>query len=1049
MHMRKLLLTVAAFLLFAGTLLAQKTVTGTVRDDKGTPIPNASVVVKGTTTGTVTRADGTYSLTVPANATTLVFSSVDMEPIEVTIGSQTTISPSLKATSSTMQEVVVVGYGVQQKKAFTGAASKVDVKEFANLITPSIDKQLAGRAAGVQVTNQSGLINQPARIFIRGVNSINQSTSPLFVVDGIPIITGNLAGTTNSNALADINPADIESMEVLKDGSATAIFGSRAAGGVILITTKKGAKGRAKVNYDGFVGFSSVLKRFDLLNAEEFVLIANEKLANVSTAAAATPLAPRAFMDAQGTNTDWQKEAFIDNAVVQNHTLSLQGGSEKTGYYFSLNYSDQQGTIKSNKSKALRIRLNLDHEVNKFLKIGNNLSVSRVEDRDQNNGSNSLSGAIASSLRLLPNVSPYSTTTASGYNITYPSSNAMFPGANTQSIDDNFTNVAFTLAKNKFYSDKYRILNNVYAEISPAKGLKFRSQASADMLSDYSFQAWDPRHGDGFSNIGLAYNVTQNFLRAVWQNYFNYNLRVQDHSIFLTAGHEVQTQTTKWFSAQGVNLADLFFIRENVISGSAGTPSIGGNYTKSGFESLFGRLNYDFKNKYFFQASIRRDGQSSLAPDRRYGVFPGASVGWRLSEEGFWKGNPFLSKWFNEVKFRGSYAKVGNTLSGSPFLTTFSPAPYGNINGLALSGIGNNLLEWETSSKYDIGVELGLLNNRITLTGDWFLNDVNNLVIAVPTPYSAGIPGNSIQQNIGALRNRGIELSISADVIRGKDFNWAINANYSNVRNKITKLYELSGNAVQFIQNGNYNLIKVNEPINIIYGYQYAGVNTANGNPMYYKANGQLVQQNFRPGGSIGGFFNANSKDDGTLGAATSMTFADRVKLGQGIPVWFGAVTNSFAYKQFGFEFMLRYSGGNKIMNTTRQEALMNQSFQNNGKEILNRWTTPGQVTDVPRLFYGQGNNINQTNIAISRFVEKGDYLRLQNVALTYNFNSQNLQRFTNGYIQTLKFYVQGQNLHVWTKYTGADPDNISSGGIDQSVSPQVKTISVGLNLGF
>jgi TonB-linked SusC/RagA family outer membrane protein len=919
------------------------------------------------------------------------------------------------------------------------------VKEFANLITPSVDKLLAGRATGVQVTNSSGLVNAPARIFIRGVNSINQSTGPLFVVDGIPIISGNLAATTNSNALGDINPSDIESLEVLKDGSATAIYGSRAAAGVVLITTKKGSKGKAKVNYDGFVGYSSVLKKWDLLNAEEFVMIANEKLANVSP----NGLAPRAFMDAESTNTDWQKEAYVNNAMVQNHTLSLQGGGDKTTYYFSLNYTQQQGTIVSNKNKAYRLRFNLDHEVNKFVKFGNNLTVSRQEDEDQNNGSNSLSGAIASALRLLPNVSPYSKTTATGYNINFPAANSMSPGANTQSIDDNFSNVAFTLKNNRQYSDKYRLIDNFYVELSPVKGLKFRSQASADMLNDYSFQKWDPRHGDGYSNLGYVYNADQNFLRYVWQNYFNYNLKVRDHGFYVTGGHELQSTLTKWLSASGVNISDLFFLKENVISGSAATPSIGGNYTKAGFESLFGRFNYDYKNKYFLQASIRRDGQSSLALDKRYGTFPGFSVGWRPSEEGFWKSSTVLSKWINEAKIKGSYAKVGNTLGGFPYLSTFGTAPYGNISGIAVNAIGNSDLQWETSQKYDAGIELGLLNNKITLTADWFLNDVDNLVIAVPTPFSAGIPGNSISQNIGSLQNRGIELSIGASVVNHKDFSWYVNANYSKVKNKITKLYEVNGEEVEYIQNGSYNLIKVDNPYNIIYGYKYAGVNTANGNPMYYKADGTLVQQNFRSGASIGGFFVTKGKDDGTLGAASSMGFADRTDLGQGIPTWFGAITNIFNYKGFGLDFMFRYSGGNKIMNTTKQEALMNQSFQNNGKEILQRWTTPGQVTDVPRLYYGQGNNINQNSIAISRFVESGDYIRLQNVALSYSLDRQLLQKMTNGYIQSIKFFAQGQNLYVWTKYSGADPDNITSGGIDQSVSPQVRTISFGLNVGF
>ncbi len=1039
--MRKLFLLLFGVVFFAASALAQRTITGKVTDEKGAAVANASVIVKGTTTGTTSKADGTFSLSIPANARVLVISSVDMLTQELNIGSQSSFDVVLKGEDKVMQEVVVVGYGTQQKKAFTGSASKVDAKEFANLITPSIDKQLAGRAAGVQVTNQGGLVNTPARIFIRGINSISQNTQPLFVVDGVPIISGNLAATTNSNALGDINPADIENIEVLKDGSATAIYGSRAAAGVVLITTKKGTKGRAKVTYDMSLGFSNVLKRFDLLNAEEFVVISNEKFANAG-------VAPRAGVNPGGVNTDWQSESLIDNALVQNHNLSFQGGSAKTTFYFSANYTKQQGVVKTNQNIAYRIRMNLEHELNNFIKIGNNLTVSRQVDRDQNNGSNALSGSIASALRLLPNVAAYNPLHPTGFNISFPAANSIPVGPNSASVDDNFTNVAFTLANNKFTSDKYRIINNAFIELSFTKRLKFRSVGSADFFDDYSFQSLDPRHGDGFSSGGIAFNSNQNQLRYVWQNYFNYNLTGRKHSLYLTAGHEVQSQTNKFLQAQGASVADFFFLKENLISGSASTQTVGGGYSKASFESLFGRINYDFKNKYFFQASIRRDGQSSLAKDKRYGNFPGYSFGWRISEEGAWKDNKFLSKWFPEVKLKYSYAKVGNTLGGFPYLSaTFGPALYGGLNGITLNFIGNPALQWETSAKIDVGAEISMLNNRINMTFDWFKNDVDNLVLAVPTPASAGIPGNSISQNIGQLENKGIEFSIDVSIFRKKDFNWDFNFNYSNVKNKITKLYDINGVPVPFIQNGAYNLIRVGDPINIIYGYRSAGVNTANGNPMYYKADGRLVQHNI----ANNTFYYITGPNDGstTPANATTMTFGDRQNLGQGIPVYFGAFTNNFRYKQFELEVMFRYSGGNQIMNVTRQEALMSNSFHNNGREILQRWQKPGDVTNVPRLRWGQSNNINQNGLAISRFVESGDYLRLQNVVLSYTFDKNLISRVFKGYVDNVKFYLQGQNLHVWTDYSGADPDNITAGGIDAAVAPQIRTISFGLSVGF
>jgi TonB-linked SusC/RagA family outer membrane protein len=1049
--MRKLLIMAIATLFAVIQAQAQKTITGTVTDDKGIPIPNASVTVKGANIGTVTKQDGTFSLIVPASGKVLVFSSVDMSPLEVIIGEATTISPSLKPVENILAEVVMVGYGSQQKKAFTGSSSKVDVKEFANLMSPSVDKQLAGRATGVQVTNSGGTINTPARIRIRGIQSITGNNNPLIVIDGIPIIpTLDPSAVFHSNALADINPADIESIDVLKDGSATAIYGSRAATGVILITTKKGTKGRAKVNYETTLGFSSALKKFDLLNAEEFKLIANEKLTNAGQAirAGVTPSADTA-------DTDWQSEVMNKNAFVNNHTLSLQGGSDKLTYYLSLNYSNQKGVIIANYNKAYRVRMNLEYEINKFIKIGNNLSVSRQEDGGYNEGSNALGGAIASSLRLLPNVSPYNPHNITGFNVTYPAANQMDKGPNASTIDDNFSNVAYTLRKDKYYSDKYRIIENGFIEISPVKGLKLRSVAGVDMLNDYSYQGQNPFHGDSYGK-GYNYNASQNWLRLTSSNYFNYDRTIQGHSFFLTGGYEVSKQTYKASAAEGTPVSDPFFIGANIITNSNGVQKVYGGYDNVGFTSLFGRINYDYKNRYFAQASIRKDGQSALAPGKKYGTFPGYSIGWRLSQESFWKNSATLNKWFNEVKIKASYAKVGNTLTGYPYLSTFDAALYGNLGGLAPSGVGNADLKWETSSKYDVGIEVGLLNNRFSLIADWFLNDVDNLVLNVPQPLSAGLVGSYdlnggiIAQNIGTLRNRGLEFSLSGNIINSKDFKWDFNINYSKVKNEITSLYSVGGVPVPYIANGAYNIIRVGDPINIIYGFHYAGVNAQNGNPMWFRADGQLIQYNLTPSlGTVGNFYLAD-KNSPTLGAAASApSTADKVNLGQGVPTWFGGFTNSLTYKQFGLEFMFRYSGGNKIMNYTRQEALFNMSFQNNGKEILNRWTTPGQITDVPKLYYGLAANMNSTSNATSRFVEKGDYLRLQNVVLSYTVNPASLEKLTGKYITGIKVYAQAQNIYVWTKYKGADPDNISALGVDAAVVPQLRTISFGLSVGF
>ena len=1036
--MRNLLVLLAFGLLSTTVAFAQNTkkVTGKVTDENGKVLSGVTVSVGAVKT--TSDDNGNYSLQVPTGSSTIKFSIVGYSDADLKIGSKNTIDARLNAETNQLSEVVVVGYGVQQKKAFTGSASKIDAKEFSQLVTPSVDRQLAGRAAGVQVVAGGGDVGAPARIRIRGVNSVSQNQSPLIVVDGVPFISGNIAAATNSNALGDINPNDIENIEVLKDGSATAIFGSRAANGVIMITTKKGSKsGAMKVNYDATFGFTSPFKTYDLLNNAQFVEIANEKRTNTGVTGWAAP--------GDGQTYDWQRLVMRDNTPTSQHNLSFSGGTAKSTYFFSLNYSDQKGILISNANKSYRIRFNFDHEINKFIKVGNNLTLSKQVDNDQNNGSNALSGGIASALRMLPNVNPFNPDHPSGYNIRFPQLNQVGLGPNSNPVDDNFTNPLFTLTQNRYESDKLRVNNNLYVELSPMKGLKIRSAFNYDFLNDYSTVALSPVHGDGFSSLGNIQNVGQQVQRMVWQNYMNYNTTLfNDHNVYLTAGHEVQEDISKFISGSLQQLSDPFFLQKNVISGSGALQFASGGYGMSGFQSLFGRLNYDFKNKYFVQGSVRRDGQSSLAPTNRFGVFPGASVGYRISEEGFWKQNQFLNKTFSDVKLKGSYAIVGNQLGGFPYLSTFGSAAYGNIPGLAPNLVGNAALQWERSKKLDVGLELGLFNNRFTFVADWFLNDIDQLVFAVPTPNSAGIPGNSISQNVGTARNNGLEFALSGDIIRGKDFNWGFNANFTTLENKITSLYSVGGVPVTTIP-GAYNRIETGQSLNYLWGWQYVGVNTQTGNPMYSKANGTLVQRNT----TNGTFFTAADMNDGNMTTSNPLTDADRVNLGNSLPTYFGAVTNNFRYKNFSLEFMIRFQGGNKIMNITRQEALLSQNFHNNGTEIMNRWKAPGDVTDVPRLRYAQSATVNQTGAAISRFVESGDFVRLQNVVFSYAFSNQSLSKFSNGYIKNARVFAQGQNLFMLTNYSGLDPDNASQSGIDNAVSPTLRILSVGLNVGF
>lgn len=1032
MHMRKFLCLSVMLMLAGLTSWAQRTVTGRVTDASGAPVAGASVQVKNTTVGAVTRADGTFSVSVPANGKALVISGADVTQQEITIGSQTLINVTLQATERNLAEVVVVGYGTQRRKTVTSSQARINTESFNTLVTSSIDKQLGGRAAGIQVTNSSGLVNQAPRIRIRGVNSINQSRDPLIVLDGVPTFSGGFSSYANTNALADINPADIESLDVLKDGSATAIYGSRAANGVILITTKKGRSGRSNVTYNSTFGFSKPFRKFDLLNANEFITIANEKLTNAN-------LPKAAFANSENTNTDWQQIAFRDQAFSQIHSLGIDGGNEKTTFYFSFNYSNQEGLIKTNKAKRYGARLNIDHKVNNWLKIGNNLTISRTDDNDQNNGGNALSGTIANALRALPNVRALdpANTAFAGYNIK-PDGSALGRDANTRDIENNYTNLAFVLNNNKYSSIKYRIINNAFAEIRPFKGFSYRLQASVDYNSGTDFQGLDPRHGDGRGSVGSATNQSLTRNRYVLQNVLSYSTSIKSHNISAVVGNEIQRDENSSFFAQGTNLSDIFFLTTNVISGSYVNQFSGGGYNKSGFTSYFGRVNYDFQEKYFAQFSVRRDGQSSLAKDQRFGVFPGFSAGWRISEESFWKGSA-INKVINEVKFRGGYAEVGNTLSGFPYLSTYGSAQYGGLNGIAVNLVGNTALKWETNKKLNVGADIALLNNRFNITADWFKNQNDNLVLQAPLPVSFGVPNNAVSRNIGDMENSGFELTLAGSILSNKDFSWDFNLNYTRTKNSVKSLY-LNQDVI-----GSYNILRVGQPINAIFGYTYAGVNSGNGNPMFVKANGTLIQGNI----TNSTYYDVVKSNDPALGTATTLGATDRTVLGNPIPTFFGGFSNTIRYKSFTIDFLFRYSGGNYIFDQTNQESIYSQGFTNNGRVILDRWTTSGQVTNVPKLWYGRDNFINLNSSANSRFVEKGDFVRLDNLSFSYNLDKNLLQRIAKGNIKSLRMFVQGQNLWVSTRYKGIDPDNVTEAGINYNVTPSARTISLGISLGL
>ncbi len=994
--------------------------------DDGSPIPGTSVVVKGSSLGTITDMEGIYKLKVPQDAKVLVFTFVGMASKEVEIGNQSMVNVQLLPQNVSVDEVVVVGYGVQKKREVTGAISQVKGDAIASLATPSFESQLAGRSAGVQITSATGVLGEAPRIRIRGIGSLSQGTYPLVVVDGMPIITGNVGGdaTVNAMGMGDINPADIESVEILKDGSATAIYGSRAANGVILITTKKGIKGKVSVTYNDYFGVASPINLFSLLGSTDFVTIQNEKRTNRAQTAIAV---------GTDVNTDWQKAVLRQNAFQQDHNLSVSGANDATKYYFSAGYTTQEGVSRPNKMTRYTLRANVDHKVYNWLTIGLNSSATRSEYFGMNTGNNSLSGNIFSAIRQLPNTSVFDPNDPTGYNIDDINPAIVGRGQNLQGIDDNLPNIRYTLDNNIQSSKIMGVTASAYGLFTIIDGLTLKTQLGADTKGTTGFLYWNPLHGDGRGSNGYIQNDFTSYVRWNWQNVLTYTKTLADvHNININLVNEFQQQTYNYFYGSGSNMSDSFF-SHNLISGSYGTQTSGGSMTQNGFNSLAARLNYNYGLKYFIQASVRRDGISSLPKANRYGVFTGVSGGWTISKESFMSGLTFLS----DMKIRGSYAEVGNVNIGNyPYLGLYSNAKYADYNGIAFSQMGNDLLKWETSKKTDIGLDAAFVDNRYKITFDYFNNDQDGQILDVPTPPSFGIPKNTVAKNIGALRNWGYEFSAEALLINKKDFRLTVDGNLSFVKNKVLQLVDH-----QDIIN-TYTIVRENESFQALFGYDYVGVNAANGNPIYRKADNSLVQGNI-PTSTYKVYNEANPSD---ISVNATLVASDRKILGSTIPSYFGSFGIKADYKGIDFGLMFRYSGGNKVMNRTRMD-LLNQKFQNNSTEILGRWVSTDQPGDgwTPRLWYAGDTFVNFTDNTSTRWVEKGDYVKLQNIVIGYTIPKSIVNRIG---IQNLRIFVQGQDLLMFTKYTGIDPE-MESEGVDYNGTPRQQVMTFGLNLKF
>lgn len=1015
-----------------------RTVSGIVTSSEdGTTLPGVNVLLKGTTIGTTTDSDGKYALQVPSAGGTLVFSFIGLRSQELLIGDRTTVDLAMEADATQLGEIVVVGYGEQDRRTLTSAISSVKGDQLALVPVQSFDQALVGKASGVQINLGSGLVGTAPRVRIRGVNSLSSGAQPLYVVDGVPIVSDNVSTIANGNPLGDINPNDIQSVDVLKDGAATAIYGSRAANGVILITTKRGKSGKPKINYDFQMGVNTIARRFDVLNADEFIAISNEKFASGGQA-------PVAFAGPNNDNTDWQ-DVIFRNGITKSHNLSISGGSEEISYYISAGYTKQEGAIVNNDLSRYAMRANLDYNGVKWLSAGMKLGVTRQANNQLNTGSSALSGNVTNALKAFPNVPVYDPANPiGGYNLSADNS-GLGRGNNLLDIASKYTNIKYVLDHNKARADNYRVLASGYLQANVTEWLNVRTQIGVDLLDGSDFQSWDPFHGDGGgSNKGYVYRKSYRNYRWNWQNTINLKKTFgDDHSLGLTVGNEYQKNTENYFTGSGTNFANPVFVQNELITGSYTTQTSGGGYTFNGLDSYFGRVTYDFKKKYLLGASIRNDALSSLPADNRRGTFFGGSAGWVITEEGF-----FSVPAISELKLRGSYAEVGNTfINNFDYVGSYAPALYGSQSGLAFSRASNGNLKWETSKKLDIGIDVGVLSNRITASIEYYKNNVDNLILKAPTAPTAGVPGNYIYSNVGSLTNSGIEVTVNTENLRGGALGWSTSVTFATNKNEVTSLF--NNQDITFP----YTVHRVGESANSIYVWDFRGVNAANGNPIYAKADGSLVQGN--PENGTYYVYNPDEPTDMPDAKKTSLSGTDLKVFGTTSPKWYGGIGNTLRYKNFDFEVFLTFAGGNKVYNATRQSG-MGMEFFNNFKEILNRWTPQNTNTDVPRVYY---NGSSFLNINSTRFVEDGDYLRVQNISLGYTVPRKTLDSFANGVINNVRVYAQVRNAFLFTKYKGSDPElnnydptatsDTGAYGIDNNTNPMLRTFNFGLAVGF
>jgi TonB-linked SusC/RagA family outer membrane protein len=1000
---RLLLFIIFVFILPTSLVVAQ-TVTGKVTSASETGgLPGVSILVKGTSLGSLTDMNGDYAINAPANSV-LVFSFVGYQTQEVNYNGEAVLNIVLVEKPTELDEIIVVGYSSTSKRDITGSIASIKSEKFKDISINGVDQALQGQIAGVQVTQSSGTPGGGISVRIRGVTSISAGNRPLFIVDGIPVETGALSGRSyggqTDNALSLINPSDIESMEVLKDASAKAVYGSRASNGVVVIKTKRGKSGTPKINFDVQRGIIQPVKKLELLNATQLLDLQREAVTNAGQNPDAFGLIPDVT---DAVNTDWQDEV-LRTGILQQYQLSVTGGDDNTNYYISAAYRDEEGIQLNNKFTRMSLVINMDQKLTERLSLGTNFTLSRSMN-NRVKGDNFLDGVYSGAVKSLPYFVPYD---ESGF--------LVGPGSPLYAGFPNFNPVAQALLP-RFDVMTVKLLGGVNASYSFSSDLKLKAQVSLDYnnITEDNYESSQTAIGGFLSTVGgqgygiYSAGITSNVNSFVT---LNYSKKLSDrHQFNGLLGTEIYQSFNTGGSVQG----RLFPSDDFTYINSAGIVDAGGSLKAppSGLVSFFGEATYDYDDRYLAKVTLRADGSSNFGPNNKFGFFPAVSAGWRISSEKF-----FPTDIVSDLKLRASYGLTGNERIGAfQYLATWGSATYNGSTGVSPNNVDNPDIKWESTREINIGVDAQLWAGRVQAVFDVYHNKTSDLLLVRPYPTTTGFGG--IIDNIGDMQNKGIEFSVTTVNI-DKDLRWATTLNVSKNLNEVLFLADsiplyrgYTGEGVD-----GTNIIKEGEPIGTFWGLNFLGVDPATGDAIYQDRN-----------------------LDG------SITNEDAMVIGNSQAKLFGGITNTLNYRGFDVSIFFQFSVGNKVLNLSKATFVnMGADIENNQSvDALRRWQKPGDITDVPR--YELGSTLN--NLHSNRLLEDGSYLRLKNLSVGYNFPG----RITNMLmLNQLRLYVTGTNLWTYTKYSGADPEvstldgSTAAQGIDFFTLPQVKTISVGLN---